>query len=151
MAEVMNLMAKTPDTLPPGVGADDPVLLFDGVCNLCNGAVRFVIGHDPEARLRLASIQSPPGQAILRWLGMPTDRFDTMVLVEHGRAYTKSNAALRIARHFGAPWSWLAAFVMLPTGFRDWFYDNVAQNRYRWFGRTETCMVPTPELRKRFL
>jgi predicted DCC family thiol-disulfide oxidoreductase YuxK len=136
---------------PPGVQSDDRVVLFDGVCNLCNGAVQFVVAHDPQARLRLTSIQSPPGQAILRWLGMPTEQFDTMVFLERGRAYTKSSAALRIARHFPPPWSWLAIFLILPAGFRDWFYDRVAQNRYRWFGKSESCMIPTPELRKRFL
>ena len=103
------------------------------------------------SRVRLASIQSQPGQAILRWLGMPTDQFETMVFVENGKAYTKSSAALRVARYFTPPWSWLAIFLILPAGFRDWFYDRVAQNRYRLFGQSESCMLPTPELRKRFL
>jgi predicted DCC family thiol-disulfide oxidoreductase YuxK len=136
---------------PPGVRPDEPVVLFDGVCNLCNNMVQFVITHDPRARLRLASIQSPAGQALLRWAGLPTERFDTMVLVEHGKAYTKSSAALRVARYFAQPWSWLAIFLILPAGFRDWFYDRVAQNRYRLFGKHDQCMIPTPETRKRFL
>src|SRR5438105_4419129 len=102
---------------PPGVGANDRVVLFDGVCNLCNGLVQFVLNHDRQGRLRLASIQSPAGQAILRWAGMPTEDFQTMVFVEQGKLFTKSSAALRVARHFPPPWSWLAIFLILPCGF----------------------------------
>ncbi len=138
-------------TVPPLVRPDEPVVLFDGVCNLCNRLVQFVIAHDPRGRLRLTSIQSPAGQALLRWAGLPTDRFDTMMFVEQGRAYTKSSAVLRVARYFAPPWSWLALFLILPAAFRDWFYDRVALNRYRLFGKHESCWVPTPETRKRFL
>jgi predicted DCC family thiol-disulfide oxidoreductase YuxK len=137
--------------LPPGVGPEDRIVLFDGVCNLCNGWVRFLIKRDRGARLRLASVQSDAGQAILAWCGLPVDNFDTMVFVEAGRAYTKSTAFLRVVRYFPRPWPWLSWGLLVPRLLRDWLYDRVALNRYHWFGRQESCMVPTPEIRSRFL
>jgi predicted DCC family thiol-disulfide oxidoreductase YuxK len=137
--------------LPPGVGPEDRVVLFDGVCNLCNGLVRFLIQRDRGARLRLASVQSEAGQAILAWCGLPLDNFDTMVFVEAGQAYPKSTAFLRVVRYLPQPWPWLSWGLLVPRPLRDWLYDRVARNRYRWFGRQESCMLPTPEIRSRFL
>ena len=139
------------EPLPSGIGLDDRVVLFDGVCNLCNGWVRFLIARDPAARLRLASVQSDAGRAILAWCGLPVDHFDTMVFVEAGRAYTKSTAFLRVVRYFPRPWPWLSWGLVVPRPLRDWLYDRVALNRYRLFGRQEVCMLPTPEIRSRFL
>jgi predicted DCC family thiol-disulfide oxidoreductase YuxK len=126
-------------------------VLFDGVCNLCNGWVQFVIARDPQARLRLAAVQSPAGQAILAWCGLPTDEFDTMVFVEDGRAYFRSTAFLRAVRHLSWPWPLLSVGRIVPRPLRDWLYDRVAKNRYRLFGRQESCMMPTPAIRSRFL
>lgn len=137
--------------LPPDVGPTDCVVLFDGVCNLCNGWVRFLIARDRQARLRLASVQSEAGQAILAACGLPTDQFDTMLFLEKGRAYVKSTAFLRVVRYFPWPWPLLSAGRIVPRPVRDWLYDRVALNRYALFGRQEVCMVPTPDLRQRFL
>lgn len=111
--------------------------MFDGVCNLCNGLVQFIIRRDPHARLHFAAMTSFSA--------------DTLVLLEHGRRYDRSDAVLRILRQLRAPWPLLFVFIVVPRPIRDWMYDVVARRRYRWFGRRETCMVPTPELRARFL
>jgi predicted DCC family thiol-disulfide oxidoreductase YuxK len=137
--------------LPPGIGPQDRVVLYDGVCNLCSGWVQFLIAQDPTARLRLASVQSPIGQALLAWCGLPLDHFDTMVFVEEGRAYVKSTAFLRIVRYFPLPWPLLSLGILFPRFLRDWLYDRVAQNRYAWFGRSETCLLPSPDVRKHFV
>ncbi|HYV39512.1 MAG TPA: thiol-disulfide oxidoreductase DCC family protein [Gemmataceae bacterium] len=144
-------MPKTPVSWPANVNKEQPIVLFDGVCNLCNGLVQFLIRRDGQARLRLASLQSTSGQALLTWCGQPLEDFDTMVFIESGRAFFKSTAILRILRYFPWPWPMLSIALVIPTWLRDWFYDRVALNRYVLFGRRETCMMPTPELKKRFL
>jgi predicted DCC family thiol-disulfide oxidoreductase YuxK len=131
---------------PPG-----PIVLFDGICTFCNGSVNFIIEHDPHRRFRFAPLQSEFGQALLRRFGLPADDLDTMILVENGRAYAQSSAALRIAWDLGQWWSLLGILFAVPPFLRDGAYNLLAQNRYRWFGRTDTCRVPTPELRDRFL
>ena len=131
--------------------ASGPILLFDGVCNLCNASVNWVIDHDPEGRIRLGALQSEGGQALLQQAGLGDDYFDSLVLVEGGKVYTKSDAALRVAGHLGAPWSAAKALLALPRVLRDGVYDVVAKNRYAWFGKQESCRVPTPELRARFI
>ncbi len=128
-----------------------PVILFDGVCNLCNGFVRFVIARDPAARFRFAALQSDSARRLLARLdglgGIP----DSVVLVDRGRVYTRSSAALRIARGLPFPWSLARALIVVPRPLRDWVYDRVARHRYRWFGRKDVCMMPTPDSRARFL
>lgn len=138
-------------TPPAGAGPDDRTLLFDGVCNLCNAWARFVIRHDRERRFRMASIQSDAGRAILRWAGLPEEDLDTMAFVDQGRVFTRSDAFLNAIRNFPWPWPWLAAARVLPRRFRDWLYNRIARNRYALFGRRETCMLPRPEDRDRFL
>ena len=123
------------------------VVLFDGVCNLCNGAVRFILARDPAARFRFASLQSDAARRLLGD-GGPAE---TIVLLDAGKTYVKSTAALRIARGLRFPWPLLNAFVAVPRPVRDLIYDWVARHRYRWFGKRDTCMLPTPELRERFL
>ena len=130
---------------------EDPVVLFDGVCNLCSGSVRFLIEHDSGATLRFAPLQSDVAGDLLDAVGLHDYDFDTIVLVEGEEYYTKSDAALRIARHLGRPWSLLWAFRYVPRLLRDAVYDIVASSRYAVFGRKEQCMVPTPEVRDRFL
>lgn len=128
-----------------------PVLLFDGVCNLCNGTARFVIANDPDAHIRLAPVQSKSGQAILTALGLPTDRFDSFVFVEDGTAWFRSTAVLRLLRHLRRRWQPLRVLAILPAGLRDAGYDFVARNRYRLFGRRDACMVPAADVAARFL
>jgi predicted DCC family thiol-disulfide oxidoreductase YuxK len=132
---------------------DRPVVMFDGVCNLCNGAVRFVIDRDPAGVFRFAALQSDAGRALLARLGVqlaPGDP-ETIVLVEGGRVYERSDAAVRIARRLAGPWRLFALLAIVPRRLRDAVYRFVARHRYRWFGRTAECRVPTPALRARFL
>ena len=128
-----------------------PILLFDGVCNLCNGSVQFIIRRDPEARFRFASLQSEVGQRYLDELRIDRQAIDSLILIEGGRWYKESDGALRIARHLPGPWKALAVFRWIPRPLRDWAYRLIARNRYRWFGKQESCWLPTPELRARFL
>lgn len=130
-----------------------PVVLFDGVCNLCNATVGFLIDRDPGALLRFTSLQGEAGAALLRAHGAraPEGDPDSVLLVEDGVVYAHSDAALRIARHLRAPWRWLWALRVVPRALRDAVYRFIARNRYRWFGKAETCRVPTKELRARFL
>ena len=126
------------------------VILFDGVCNLCNGFVQFVIARDPHARFRFAALQSEAA-ASLRDGGVGAALPDSIVLVEDGRVAVRSEAALRIARRLRFPWPLAYGLIAVPRVIRDWVYDYVAAHRYRWFGRRDACMVPTPDVRKRFL
>jgi predicted DCC family thiol-disulfide oxidoreductase YuxK len=128
-----------------------PILLFDGVCNLCNGSVQLIIRRDPEARFRFASLQSEVGQRYLDELRVDRDAVDSVILVEGGRWYKESDAALRIARLLGGPWRALGVFRLLPRPLRNRLYRFIARHRYRWFGKRESCWLPTPELRERFL
>lgn len=126
-------------------------MLFDGVCNLCNGSVQFIVRHDPAGRFRFASLQSEAGQALLRRHGMDPGDLFSVILVEDGRVYSRSDAALRIARGLSGGWRAAGALRVVPRPLRDLVYGWVARNRYRWFGKQEACMIPTPELRARFL
>ena len=128
-------------------------MLFDGVCNLCNGAVQFILDRDRASRFKFASLQSERGRALLAEHGVvaPAGDPDTVYLVEDGRIFDRSTAALRIARHLTFPWWLLSAFSVVPRLLRDPLYGVVARNRYRWFGRTDECRIPTPELRARML
>ncbi len=128
-----------------------PILLFDGVCNLCNGSVQFIIRRDPGARFRFASLQSEVGQRYLDELRIDREALDSLILVEGDRWSKESDAVLRIARLLGGPWKALAVFRLLPRPLRDRLYRLIARNRYRWFGKQESCWLPTPELRGRFL
>jgi predicted DCC family thiol-disulfide oxidoreductase YuxK len=131
-------------------------ILFDGVCNLCNGFVQFVIRHDAVGQFRFAALQSEVGQALLAAHGQPLTSAAladpaSVVLVADGRVYTHSAAVLRIAGRLGGPWRLAAVGWLLPGPWRDAAYRFVARHRYRWFGRQESCWLPTPELRERFL
>jgi predicted DCC family thiol-disulfide oxidoreductase YuxK len=135
-------------------GKRDPILLFDGVCNLCNGTVNFVIDHDPEGRFRFATLQSDAAMKLARDAGVDPrvgEGLESVVLIEGGRGYTRSTAILRVARLLELPWSLLYGFIILPPFIRDAAYNIVAASRYRMFGRKDVCRVPTPELRARFL
>jgi predicted DCC family thiol-disulfide oxidoreductase YuxK len=131
-------------------------ILFDGVCTLCNGFVKFVIRHDPHGYFRFAALQSEAGQALLTAHGQPLSAAslahpDSVVLVADGRVYTHSTAVLRIAGHLGGVWRLAAVGWLLPRTWRDALYRYVARHRYQWFGQQESCLMPTPALRARFL
>ncbi|MCB0608931.1 MAG: thiol-disulfide oxidoreductase DCC family protein [Lewinellaceae bacterium] len=130
---------------------DHPILLFDGVCNLCNGFVQFVIKRDKKAVFRFAALQSDLGKELSATAGLPAHSMDTVVLYENNRFYTHSDVGLRVARRLNGLWPLAYALVIIPKFIRDGIYNWVAKNRYRWFGKRESCMVPTPELRSRFL
>ena len=130
---------------------ESSIVLFDGVCNFCEGSVRFIIDRDPKGTFRFASLQSPFASEILQKHGRDPEELTSVVLVEHDRIYTKSGSALRIARRLRFPWFLLWSFMVLPPFIRDIVYDYIARNRYKWFGKKEECMIPTPEIRERFL
>ena len=127
------------------------MLLFDGVCNLCNGLVRFIIRHDGRKRFHFAPLQSAAGQLALQRHGLATSDFNTLVYFRKGNVLTRSTAALNVARDLGGAWLIGYAFIIVPRFVRDAVYDLVSRKRFNWFGKLDSCMVPTPELRSRFL
>src|SRR5262245_6045945 len=141
-------MAESPESLRPD---QPPLILFDGVCNLCNASVHWIIERDPRRIFRFASLQSAAGRAALAASGATAAPLESVVLIDRARIYTRSDAAIRIARRLGLPWSAVAVAVLVPRRLRDAGYDWVARNRYGWFGRRESCLRPTPELAGLFL
>ncbi|QUL56085.1 thiol-disulfide oxidoreductase DCC family protein [Paenibacillus tritici] len=129
----------------------EAVVLIDGVCHLCQGLVRFIIPRDPQANFKFASLQSEAGRELLKAGGLPERQLDTVVLVENGKYYTESAAVLRIARRLRFPWPLAYVFTLIPRPLRNAIYRIVARNRYRWFGRDEQCLLPTPDMKRRFL
>lgn len=127
------------------------VVLFDGVCNLCNSSVNFLIDRDLDGTFLFASLQSGFGQQVLASEHLDKDDLKSIILISGGRVYTRSSAILRIARRMRAGWPLLFALISVPRVIRDGLYDFVARRRYRWFGKRASCRVPTPELRSRFL
>jgi predicted DCC family thiol-disulfide oxidoreductase YuxK len=128
-----------------------PIVLFDGVCNLCSGSVQFLIRRDPQARLRFASLQSVTGRRLQTERGLDPERLASMVLVAGDRWYEESSGVLRMVRYLSGAWPLLAVFLLVPRPLRDLVYRWIARNRYRWFGKKESCWLPTPELESRFL
>lgn len=127
------------------------IILFDGVCNLCNGAVLFVIKRDKKDIFRFAALQSDQGQALKKRYGIDTSKTDSIILIENDKAYIKSTAALRIARSMKGAYPLFFGFMIVPNFIRNWVYDFIARNRYKWYGRKDQCMIPTPELQAKFL
>ena len=127
------------------------LVLFDGVCHLCNGFVRFVIARDPHGRFQFGALQSASARRVLELHDTPDPLPDTVVLVEDGKVFTRSTAALRIARRLTFPWPLVSAFLVVPRPLRDGIYALIARHRYGWFGRREQCMVPASALRSRFI
>ncbi len=139
---------KTKDELTQ----DKYIVLFDGVCNFCNDSVRFIIKRDKNDLFRFASLQSSLGQKLTKERGIDTTKIDSIILIKPAEAYyIKSDAALNIAKKLSALYPLLSLFLVLPRGFRDFFYDIIARNRYKWFGKKEACPMPTPEERAKFL
>lgn len=126
-------------------------ILFDGVCNLCNGSVVFIIKRDKKDVFRFAAIQSDEGRELIKKHKIDTSKVDSILLIDDERYFSKSTAALKIARHLSGGYPLLYGFMILPRFFRNWVYDIIARNRYKWFGKKESCMIPTPELKSKFL
>jgi predicted DCC family thiol-disulfide oxidoreductase YuxK len=134
----------------PADGVPDRVILFDGVCVLCSRWVAFVIARDPAARYRFVAIQTPLGRSLAARFGIDAENPETNVIVTGGRAYFKLDSVVAVLRDLPG-WRWTRISSALPRWVRDYLYDRIAQNRYRLFGRRETCLVPTPDVRARFL
>lgn len=128
------------------------IILFDGVCNLCNGSVTFILEREKEPVFQFASIQSQAGKELLQWCGLPREYSQAIVLIDQERIYLGSTAALKIGQTLKFPWSILStAGFIIPKPIRDWVYNQIALNRYQWFGKREVCMIPTEKLKARFL
>jgi predicted DCC family thiol-disulfide oxidoreductase YuxK len=130
---------------------EHPVILFDGVCGLCNRWITFVLERDRKAMFRFAALQSDAARVLLAAHALPPDQLESVVLVAEGRVYVRSAAVIEILRRLGFPWSAARLGAIVPTRIRDAVYDFVARHRYRWFGSTETCRMPTPSERARFI
>ena len=131
---------------------ETPVILFDGVCNLCDSAVQFVIQHDTKDVFRFVALQSQMGQEILKYIGVDPVNIDSIILYEPGIAYYyKSQAALEIAKNLGGFFHFGTVLRIIPTGISNQLYDYIAENRYKWYGKKESCMIPTAELKAKFL
>ena len=130
---------------------EQPIVLFDGVCNLCNGAVKFIIRHDKKKVFLFASLQSEAGQKILRQYNFPPDELNSFILIDKGKAYTRSTGALMVAKKLNGLWPVLYSYIIIPAFIRDSIYNWIGTNRYKWFGKKDECMLPTAELKARFL
>jgi len=130
---------------------NNPVLLFDGVCNLCNGFVRIVLKHEKEPTIKFSALQSQEGIQITEKFHLHEKGIDSIVFIENNVAYVKSSAALKIAKHLKAPWSFVTVFRFLPQGIADFLYDLIAKYRYRIFGKSDKCMIPDQKWKSRFL
>jgi predicted DCC family thiol-disulfide oxidoreductase YuxK len=128
-----------------------PLIVFDGVCHLCTGFVRFVIRRDRDGLFQFLPAQSPRGEALYARLGLKSGDWDSNLLVLEGSVHTELDAFIEIARRFGGPWRLTPILYAIPRPWRDWLYNRIARNRYRWFGRRAACYLPTPELAARFL
>ncbi len=127
------------------------IILFDGVCNFCNGSVNFIIEHDTQKYFKFAPLQSEVGEKLLKEHGVDKIETDSVVLIENEKIYTRTTAVLRIARRLSGFWSWFYGFIVVPSVIRDIFYKLFAKFRYQMFGKQDACMLPTPEMRERFL
>lgn len=130
---------------------NQPVILFDGICNLCNRSVQFVLRHDKKKQFLFSSLQSTTGNEYLKKFNLPENDFNSFILVEGPNYTTQSTAALRVLKLLGNKWALLYAFIIVPKFIRDVVYRFIAKNRYRWFGKRESCWLPTPGLKNRFL
>jgi predicted DCC family thiol-disulfide oxidoreductase YuxK len=129
---------------------DKPVILFDGVCNLCSGSVQFILKRDTEKKLLFASLQSAYGQELLQKFNLPVDNFNSFILYLDGKIFTRSTAVLKMFSQLKG-WRWVKIFWLVPKFIRDAVYNLIAKNRYKWFGKKEECWLPTADLSARFL
>lgn len=131
--------------------ADHPIILFDGICNLCNTSVQYVIKHDPAAIFKFTTLQSETGWRLLKEYDLSSPGLDSFILIQDGKAFTRSTAALMVARQLKGPVKLLYGFIIVPPFIRNNVYNIIAKNRYKWFGKKDACMIPTPSLQSRFL
>jgi predicted DCC family thiol-disulfide oxidoreductase YuxK len=132
-------------------GRPQPVLLFDGICNLCNSSVQFILKHEKNSELKFAALQSQFGQELLSQYKLTSPKMNSVILVSDGKVYLASDAVIRVCRFLKFPWNLGSVLIVIPRPLRDFFYKKIAKNRYRWFGKKESCMVPSPGRRSRFL
>lgn len=130
---------------------DKSVILFDGVCNLCNSSVNLIIKHDPKNKFMFGAIQSDAGQNLIKKYNIDPKKTDSIILIKNNKAYVKSTAALKIAKQMSGAYPLLYIFMVLPLFIRNWVYDFIAKNRYQWYGKKDHCMIPTKELKQKFL
>jgi predicted DCC family thiol-disulfide oxidoreductase YuxK len=127
------------------------IILFDGVCNFCNSTVNFIIKRDKKSQMHFAPLQSVIGEKLLLQYNLPADVMNTFIFINNGKAYTKSTAALKVSKYLGGLWPFLYSFIVVPKFIRDAVYNFIAKNRYKWFGMKQECMIPSADIRKRFL
>ncbi|MEP7278397.1 MAG: thiol-disulfide oxidoreductase DCC family protein [Bacteroidota bacterium] len=130
---------------------DKKIVLFDGICNLCNGAVQFILKRDKKNRFLFGALQGNAGQQYIADFKLPAPSFHSFILVENGRVYTRSTAVLRVLKRLGGAWPLLYAFIIVPPFIRDGLYRLIAKNRYKWFGKKDQCRVPAPAEKEKFL
>jgi predicted DCC family thiol-disulfide oxidoreductase YuxK len=128
-----------------------PVILFDGVCNFCNSAVNFVIKRNAKANIMFTPMQSAAGQKLLKQYNLPEDEMKSFIFIENNTVYKQSTGALKVCRYLRGLWPLCYCFIIVPRFIRDGIYNWIAKNRYKWFGKKEFCMIPTPEIKARFL
>ena len=129
----------------------NPVILFDGICNFCNYWVNFAIKRDKKKKLRFTALQGQTAKQLLPQYNLHQTSLSSVIFIDAGKVYTQSSAALRIAKHLDGGWKLFYGFIIIPKFIRDFFYNIIARNRYKWLGKKEECMVPMPEMRERFL
>lgn len=137
--------------MPDLLEISQPVILFDGVCNLCSGVVQFIIKRDKKGAFRFASLQSDFGNAILQKFHLPDNNFNSFILYRNGRIYTKSTGALLVAKQLSGGWPLLFIFIIIPSFVRNSVYNIIASNRYKWFGKKAACWIPSPHFKEKFL
>lgn len=128
-----------------------PVILFDGICNFCNGAVNFVIKRDKDAAIQFAPLQSEKGRLFFRQYNLPEGSMDSFIFIEDDKVYSQSTAALKVCKYLSGLWPLFYGFIIVPKFIRDGVYNLIAKNRYKWFGVKQECMIPTPEVKARFI
>lgn len=129
----------------------EPIILFDGVCNFCNSAVSFTLKRNKKANIRFAPLQSEAGQKLLKQYNLPVSNMESFVFIENRKAYQRSSAALKVCRHLKGLWPMCYGLIIVPVFIRDGIYNWIARNRYKWFGVKQQCMIPTPDVKARFL
>ena len=127
------------------------ILLFDGLCNFCNSSVNFIIRHDKKNQFKFASIQSVAGKSLLEKFHIDSSKTDSIILIENNKSYIKSRAVLRVAKHFNGLYPLIYLLIIIPPFIRNGIYDFIARNRYKWFGKKEVCMIPTDEMKSKFI
>ncbi|GAB4132791.1 MAG: thiol-disulfide oxidoreductase DCC family protein [Bacteroidia bacterium] len=133
------------------VPTDKSIVLFDGVCNFCNNSINFIIRNDVKDRFRFAPLQSELGKKIQQQFHLDDEQLSSVILIENNKIYTKTTAALRIAKKLKGLWPLMYAFIIIPYPVRDIAYNIIAKYRYKWWGQKDACMIPTPEIRNKFI